>query len=173
MSSSRSVVAVLTAIIVCACTHSSGAIDVDLRVLVRNPEAFRDQQVRTCGWARNAFEDMSIGIGRRPIGSEGAPYHGLAVAWAPGSASTGGVSAWRCITGRVSGDCGPTGAFAEDCHANVSPYPWVIIEAPCDDPSDPRCRLMPGRQDIERQFRRFALPARGLEESRVQAINAR
>jgi hypothetical protein len=137
------------AIATCACNASNDPVDVDLRVLAQNPAAFRDQEVRTCGWARNAFEDMSISTTRIPVWTETAPYHGLAVAWLPRSARTNGEAEWRCVTGRVSGDCGPTGAFAEDCRANVSPYPWVIIEAPCDDPSEPRCRLMPGRERFE------------------------
>lgn len=132
------------------CAQSPRAAYVELRVLAENPAAYRGQQVRTCGWARNAFEDQSISISRTPRPSDGPPYSGLAVAWKPTSPATDQESVWRCVEGRVSGDCGPAGEFAEGCHGNVSPYPWVIIEAPCGDTSEPRCRLALHQSD-ERQ----------------------
>ena len=135
---------------VSGCGGDNAPTEVELDVLAQNPAAYVGQTVSTCGWARNAFEDMSISTTRAPIATETAPYHGLTVAWAPGSASTSGGAEWRCVTGRVSGDCGPSGAFAEDCSSNVSPYRWVIVEAPCENASDPRCRLVT-RDQLDRQ----------------------
>ena len=69
-------------ILVAGCVGVAGGQgNVRLSVLAEHPREFQGQVVRTCGWARNAFEDHSISVPQSPFRNGGGHNPGLAVNW--------------------------------------------------------------------------------------------
>lgn len=112
--------AILLALCLAACTTPSGA--VDLRTVATNPASYRGQIVRTCGYATNAFENISITVA--PSRSRETP--GLEVHWKE-SAHRIASPEWRCVTGRIEPTCGNAGP-SDICVSTGSPYQWAIVE---------------------------------------------
>lgn len=105
--------------------------EVDLATLAANPSAYRGQIVRTCGWARNAFEDQSISVARNPYDKGGRPNPGLEVDWPERARhSDAGQAEWRCIAGRIEPTCGDIDPEDAEklCISTASPYRWKIVE---------------------------------------------
>ncbi len=119
-------------LLVAACaTVASQAQQVDLHTLAANASAHNGQIVRTCGWARNGFEDQSISVAEHTRDHAGRPNPGLTVTWLESAPLTEhGQAEWRCIAGRVQPVC-PDLAPDEICITNASPYwDWEIVQQP-------------------------------------------
>jgi hypothetical protein len=107
--------------------------EVDLGILAENPAAYRGLTVRTCGWARNAFEEQFISIARNPYSRSGSLRPGLGVDWSERARRTEqDQPEWRCIVGRVEPLCDPIEPKRPDaeivCVSTGSPYQWKIIQ---------------------------------------------
>ncbi len=118
----------LPALLIAACVASPTP-PVDLGALVANASAYDGQVVRTCGWARNGFEDQSISVAQQTA-EDGQVNPGLTVVWLDSARRTGSRAEWRCITGRVEPVC-PDLAPGQVCVTNASPYwDWQIVQRP-------------------------------------------
>ena len=124
--------AIVLAILVAGCVGvAGGQANVRLGLLAEHAREFQGQVVRTCGWARNAFEDHSISVAQSPYREGGGHNPGLAVTWSSEARRTEtNAPEWRCITGRVAPLCGHEPGPDELCLSNASPYRWKMVETP-------------------------------------------
>ncbi len=120
----------LPVLLVAACVSVASQVPhVDLRALAANTSAYNGQVVRTCGWARNGFEDQSISVARQTRDAAGRPYPGFTMTWLESAPHTEhGQSEWRCITGRIEPVC-PDLSPEQICVTNAAPYwDWQIVQ---------------------------------------------
>ncbi len=107
--------------------------EVELSALATTPDTYEGAIVRTCGWARNNFEETWISIAQSAWGIDGTVNLGLEVDWPESARRTKrGSSEWRCIVGRIENSCpkpqNPDPAITEwVCISTGSPYKWKIV----------------------------------------------
>lgn len=117
----------LFALLTAACVSAApDAVRVDLASLAANAASYQGQLVRTCGWARNAFEDQSISVSRDLSGP------GFTMWWRDDEPQTRPERPqWRCVTGQVEPVCEPSPDPEAICFTNASLYwDWKIVQAP-------------------------------------------
>ena len=120
----------LVAFVTATSAIAAAATFIGLRKLAERPADYVGQTVRTCGWARNGFEEQWISVARYPYAPDGTIAPGFEVDWHKRAERTAqGESEWRCISGHVEPTCGPLPETdTAVCVSTGSPYGWKIVQ---------------------------------------------